>query len=100
MESLVRKFNLNPKFSMEELADQIPGRRLTGADLYAIASEANLNAISRKIGELESGIDSSMKVVVTMEDFTKVLSEFEPSVSESDITYYENLRDSITQTAK
>ena len=103
LESLVRKFNLDPNFSMEKFAEKIPGGRLTGADLYAIASEANLNAITRKICQLEnnSNIDGdsnvSKEVLVSMEDFEKALKEFEPSVSESDILYYEKLRDSITK---
>jgi peroxin-6 len=41
-------------FDLEEFVEKCPFT-LTGADFYALASDAMLNALKRKIKQLESG---------------------------------------------
>ena len=49
LEALTRKFNLDPDLDLRRVADSLPFT-YTGADLYALASDAMLKAITRQAG--------------------------------------------------
>lgn len=58
LEALTRKFRLDPRLDLRLVAEKCP-RNYTGADFYALCSDAMLSAMSRKaegvdqkIGEL------------------------------------------------
>ncbi|KAG7452765.1 AAA-domain-containing protein [Guyanagaster necrorhizus] len=55
LEALTRKFRLHPDFDLSALAERCPFN-LTGADFYAVCSDALLNAMTRKAEELEETI--------------------------------------------
>lgn len=52
--SFFTRFNVSPLLDLEVIAQQCP-LTLTGADFYALCSDAMLGAIKRKIASLEAG---------------------------------------------
>ena len=58
LEALTRKFTLHPQMSLRRVADSLPFT-YTGADLYALCSDAMLKAITRQA----SGIDAKIKAL-------------------------------------
>ena len=98
MEALTRKFTMHPEMSLRRVAESLPFT-YTGADLYALCSDAMLKAITRqasavdaKIKALPSGpvttayffdhmaTDSDIAVMVTEEDFFAAQRELVGSV--------------------
>lgn len=98
LEALTRKFNLHPDVSLPRVAEQLPFT-YTGADLYALCSDAMLKAITRqatavdeKIKTLAGGPVSTahffdhlatpedVAVMVTEKDFIEAQNELVPSV--------------------
>lgn len=98
MEALTRKFALGPDVSLDRVAEQLP-LTYTGADLYALCSDAMLKAITRKstavddkIKQLPGGpvttawffdhlaTPEDVAVTVTEEDFESAQAEMVPSV--------------------
>ena len=98
LEALTRKFTLHPELSLGRVADGLPFT-YTGADLYALCSDAMLKAITRKSTAVDEKIKSlpggpvsiayffdhlstpdDVSVVVTEEDFTQAQTELVPSV--------------------
>ena len=55
LEALTRKFRLDPGLDLRDIAQKCP-LNLTGADFYALCSDAMLNAMSRKA----EGIDTKI----------------------------------------
>lgn len=55
LEALTRKFRLNSDLDLAAVAEKCPFN-YTGADFYALCSDAMLNAMSRKAEELEKKI--------------------------------------------
>lgn len=55
LEALTRKFRLDPSLDLRSIAQKCP-LNLTGADFYALCSDAMLNAMSRKA----EGIDAKI----------------------------------------
>ncbi|KAM5192040.1 LOW QUALITY PROTEIN: ATPase family gene 2 protein homolog A [Mantella aurantiaca] len=103
--------NVPHQLSMDELAklaDSAHG--YVGADLAALCKEAGLNALRRKLGELNSPSDSEVAglVVITLNDFLQAMSDIRPSamrevavdvpkVSWSDIGGLENVKLKLKQ---
>jgi len=52
--SIYIRFNISKDFNMDEFVDKCPFT-LSGADFYALASDAMLNAVKRKIQSLNAG---------------------------------------------
>ena len=48
------RFNLSEGFQLDTIVEKCPFT-LTGADFYALSSDAMLNAVKQKIQELDSG---------------------------------------------
>lgn len=88
IKALTRKFEMAEDVALEEVAARAPPR-LTGADLYALCSDAWMTALKRKVkaGEEEG------QVVVGQDDFVAALSALRPSLTEEDIARYEAIRD-------
>lgn len=53
LRALTRKFRLDQSLDLRRVAEQCPFN-YTGADFYALCSDAMLNAMSRKAEELEA----------------------------------------------
>ncbi|KAI8615569.1 P-loop containing nucleoside triphosphate hydrolase protein [Chytriomyces sp. MP71] len=118
LQALTRKFALEEGLDLGRVADHIPAH-LTGADLYALCSDAMLKAMSRtirvvddKIVEhnearskegktpllmtdfLETVADSRDKsVIVNENDFLEALAELKPSLTPADLAHYAKLQD-------
>lgn len=60
LEALTRKFRLDSDLNLSKVAEQCPFN-YTGADFYALCSDAMLNAMSRKAVTLETRIGVYMK---------------------------------------
>lgn len=55
LQALTRKFKLHPDLSLQKVAESCPFH-YTGADFYALCSDALLKAMSRKAEELDEKI--------------------------------------------
>lgn len=107
--ALTRKFNLESDVNLMTLAEKCPFN-YTGADFYALCSDAMLNAMTRTAGEIDVKVEEYNKltrldlsvthwfdkvatakdteVTVKMEDFLKAQQEMAPSVSEEELRHY------------
>lgn len=59
LHALTRKFRLDPSLDLSRVADRCPFN-YTGADFYALCSDAMLNAMSRKAEALEAKLGERM----------------------------------------
>ncbi|CAI7607406.1 unnamed protein product [Penicillium discolor] len=110
LEALTRKFALNPDVSLDRVAEQLP-LTYTGADLYALCSDAMLKAITRKATAVDEKIKTlpngpvstawffdhlatkeDVNVMVTEEDFLSAQGELVPSVSAKELEHFERIR--------
>ncbi|KAJ3411232.1 peroxisomal assembly protein, partial [Chytridiales sp. JEL 0842] len=111
LKALTRKFNLDPSLSLDEVASACQSN-FTGADFYALCSDAMLNAVNRLVQTIDNDFahfrKSELKnqsiplaeylennfpkdaqvVTVTMADFLKAIQELKPSVSLEDLEHY------------
>ena len=113
LQAQTRKFNLDKDVDFDKIEDLTP-KNFTGADFYALTSQAMLKAIKRNIAKVEEGFakakekDSSLsffewskglesseeqvKIVVCQEDFESTLKEIKPSVSEKELEKYKQIQ--------
>ncbi|KAJ3041360.1 peroxisomal assembly protein [Rhizophlyctis rosea] len=118
LQALTRKFNLAPDLDLRVIAEQCPFN-CTGADFYALCSDAMLKAMIRTIGVVDAKIASlnesgthpphphpikpqyylevmaskeEIGVQVGEEDFRGALRELVPSVSEGELERYREIR--------
>ncbi|KAI9360389.1 AAA-domain-containing protein [Zopfochytrium polystomum] len=119
LEALTRKFAMSPNLDLGKVARACP-LRLTGADLYALCSDAMLKGIVRTISKIEARIaqlnseseahahnvkkltpqvylekmasPEETQVVVEEQDFMNALAELTPSVSEQDLEHYRQVQ--------
>ncbi|KAJ8699681.1 peroxisomal assembly protein [Pleurotus ostreatus] len=123
LEALTRKFRLHPDLNLKEVAERCPFN-YTGADFYALCSDAMLGAMSRKAEELEAVISKlneapgphshpfplipqyylaematpeEIDVLVTKEDFDIALKNLVPSVSQSEMEHYARVQQRFSQ---
>lgn len=107
--ALTRKFTLATDVNLGLLAEKCPFN-YTGADFYALCSDAMLNAMTRIAGEVDEKVRIYSKthdekvsvrywfdriaqpedttVMVRMMDFLKALNDLTPSVSEDELHHY------------
>ncbi|XP_068683624.1 peroxisomal ATPase PEX6-like [Montipora foliosa] len=99
LRALTRKFSLHPDLRLENVVALCPPN-LTGADFYALCSDAMLNSVKSKIDLLEQGkADPSLEsdeILVTEEDFRKALDALVPSVSLQELKRYKDLQRQFT----
>ena len=119
LRALTRKFRLDPNLDIEEIAEMCPFN-YTGADFYALCSDAMLRAMSRKATEVDDLVESlnrsgslpkgapkpltvqyylanmetklDTEVVVSKDDFVHALSGLVPSVSDAEVEHYERVQ--------
>jgi peroxin-6 len=109
IKALTRKFNMAPNTSLEKIAEACPNN-LTGADFYALCSDAMLNAIRDQVNQLEQLYETNPELiseykkgnksaVVQVEEkhFIEALNNLTPSVSKDELERYKQLRDKFTQ---
>ena len=119
------RFTLDRTLSLPRVASTLPFT-FTGADLYALCSDAMLKAVTRgarhvdaRLATLNEGrevegkndltvanffdhhaTDADLEVAVTEEDFLSAKKELVPSVSLEELGHYEKVRDSFEGTTK
>lgn len=110
LEALTRKFNMHPEMSLRRVAESLPFT-YTGADLYALCSDAMLKAITRQASAVDAKIqalpgapvstayffdhlatDEDIAVMVTEEDFFAADRELIGSVSAKELEHYQRVR--------
>lgn len=116
LEALTRKFALHPDLSLRRIAETLPFT-YTGADLYALCSDAMLKAITRQARKVDEKVAAHNKslppgaqpisiahffdhlatpediaVMVEEQDFTQAHRELVPSVSAEELRHYERVR--------
>ena len=84
--ALTRKFKLED-VDLEVIADKCQSR-MTGADLYALCSDAWMTAFKRAI---EEGNKTAV-VSVSQRDFLTALESLQPSLSQQEVDRYETIR--------
>ncbi|XP_054460043.1 peroxisomal ATPase PEX6 isoform X2 [Anoplopoma fimbria] len=96
LQAILRKFQLDSSVDLQQVVDSCPAH-MTGADLYALCSDAMTAAIKRKISLIDAGLDSEdSPVLVSVEDFSSALESFKPSVSEKELLRYKNIQQKLT----
>ncbi|KAJ3554581.1 hypothetical protein NM688_g3028 [Phlebia brevispora] len=123
LQALTRKFKLHPDLSLHEIAEACPFH-YTGADFYALCSDALLKTMSRKAEELESKIavlnagpvdprhpypltpqyylaemaaPEDIEVLVSQEDFESALRNLIPSVSQAEMEHYARVQQQFSK---
>ncbi|KUI66280.1 Peroxisomal biogenesis factor 6 [Cytospora mali] len=118
LEALTRKFTLHPTVSLHSVAEKLPFT-YTGADFYALCSDAMLKAVTRQAANVDAKIRAinaeaeaegkkhtistanffdhyatpeDIAVMVTEEDFMGAHRELIPSVSAGELSHYERVR--------
>ncbi|EKG11917.1 ATPase AAA+ type core [Macrophomina phaseolina MS6] len=125
LEALTRKFSLHPSLSLASIASTLPFT-YTGADLYALCSDAMLKAITRQANAVDAKVrtvnaeraaqskppittayffdhlatEEDTAVMVTEEDFLGAKRELVPSVSVDELRHYERVRKTFEGHAK
>lgn len=120
LEALTRKFTLAPEIDLKMISEKCPFT-YTGADFYALCSDAMLNAMTRTANEVDKKIvlynkeakdknqnakdvtvrwwfehvatDEDTDVLVREQDFDKALHELIPSVSADELQHYLRVRE-------
>ncbi|KAG0340210.1 peroxisomal assembly protein [Podila humilis] len=117
IQALTRKFRLHPSLDLANVAEKCPFN-YTGADFYALCSDAMLKAMSRTADGIESRVATINKddtstlprpitsqyyldhlaqpdeilVQVTEQDFDQALAELIPSVSAQELDHYKQVQ--------
>ncbi|KAJ1309501.1 hypothetical protein OPQ81_006276 [Rhizoctonia solani] len=118
LQALTRKFKLDPSLDLAEIAERCPFN-YTGADFYALCSDAMLKAMARKAEDIERRVaeinaappipehsypmtaqyylaelatPAEVDVFVNRDDFERALSELIPSVSASELEHYREVQ--------
>ncbi|KAJ3567059.1 hypothetical protein NPX13_g6901 [Xylaria arbuscula] len=116
MEALTRKFTIHPSVSLATVAEQLPFT-YTGADFYAMCSDAMLKAVTRQAAAVDTKIRAlnaarpetahpistanffdhhatpeDIAVMVTEKDFLDANRELIPSVSAGELAHYQQVR--------
>ena len=118
MTALTRKFHLHPDCQLDLIVSQLPSN-LTGADFYALCSDAMSRAIERKISEFQKEIDEwnavkhdgypnptstayyldhiiekeRLTLTVCNQDFLEASKVLNPSVSPQELQRYAKIRE-------
>uniref|UniRef100_A0A3Q2VI76 Peroxisomal ATPase PEX6 n=1 Tax=Haplochromis burtoni TaxID=8153 RepID=A0A3Q2VI76_HAPBU len=94
-QAILRKFQLDPAVNLQEVVDCCPAH-MTGADLYALCSDATMAAIKRKISLISDGLDSEdSPVLLSTEDFSTALENFKSSVSDEELLRYKDIQQKL-----
>ncbi|KAI9592330.1 P-loop containing nucleoside triphosphate hydrolase protein [Syncephalis fuscata] len=125
IKALTRKFHLHPDLDLRQVANQCPFN-YTGADFYALCSDAMLKAMTRVANAVEEKVaalnaqpqpshiplpitvhyffdhmasEEDICVQVTLGDFELALQELSPSISMQELNHYKSVRDKFQQTS-
>ncbi|XP_074898482.1 peroxisome biogenesis factor 6 isoform X2 [Buteo buteo] len=92
LSAITRKFKLDQSVNLTTILEKCPAQ-LTGADIYALCSDAMMCAVKRKVEWIEEGLDTeSSALILTMDDFLQAAARLQPSVSEQELLRYRLIR--------
>lgn len=123
--NILSRFTLSPSLSLPRVASHLPFT-FTGADLYALCSDAMLKAVTRSARQVDDRVAavnaeraaqgkhavtiagffdhhataSDLEVQVEEQDFELARKELTPSVSYEELKHYEKVRDQFEGGAK
>lgn len=87
LEALTRKFTLHPELSLRIMADSLPFT-YTGADLYALCSDAMLKAITRQASAVDAKIEAMPEPVTTAYFFDHYATQEDIGVMVTEEDFY------------
>ena len=88
LSAVTRKLKLDPSVNLSSILEECPAQ-LTGADIYALCSDAMMCAVKRKVEWIEEGLDTESSVLIlTMEEFLQAAARSQTSVSEQELLRY------------
>lgn len=92
LKAVTSKIPISPSVSLERVSTALP-LSLTGADLYALVTDALYMALHRCISDVRAGHlqEEEAEVLVTEEDLQMAAKNLIPSVSTKDLAYYHSL---------
>ncbi|KXN87722.1 Peroxisomal biogenesis factor 6 [Leucoagaricus sp. SymC.cos] len=123
LEALTRKFKLHPDLDLKDIAERCPFN-YTGADFYALCSDAMLNAMSRTAQRIEDKLANlnlnpgdqahpypltpqyylaemaspdEIRVEVYKEDFLQAVRNLVPSISQAEMEHYARVQERFSQ---
>uniref|UniRef100_A0A182PGP4 Peroxisomal ATPase PEX6 n=1 Tax=Anopheles epiroticus TaxID=199890 RepID=A0A182PGP4_9DIPT len=96
LRAVTGRFRLAKALTLRKIAESLK-QDMTGADMYSICSNAWLSAVRRTVKEAIAGdsIDerlSADQVIVTEDDFKEAIKKFIPSISPTDMAYFNQLK--------
>ncbi|XP_076026813.1 peroxisomal ATPase PEX6 isoform X3 [Genypterus blacodes] len=98
LEAVLRKFQLDPGVNLQDVVERCPAH-MSGADLYALCSDAMTAAIKRKIALISDGEDpEDAAVTLSSQDFCTALRSFRSSVSDQDLLRYKHIQQELSRT--
>ncbi|TRY54481.1 hypothetical protein DNTS_009199 [Danionella cerebrum] len=98
LKAILRKFEVDSSVCLSDVVERCP-TQLTGADLYALCSDAMMSAIKRKITRITEGLESEAgSLTLTASDFSQALSDLQPSVSEQELQRYKLIQQKFSST--
>ncbi|XP_071438038.1 peroxisome biogenesis factor 6 isoform X2 [Pithys albifrons albifrons] len=88
LSAVTRKFKMDPSVNLTTILEKCPAQ-LTGADIYALCSDAMMCAVKRKVEWIEEGLDTERSaLILAMEDFLHAAARLQPSISEQELLRY------------
>ncbi|XP_037102484.1 peroxisome assembly factor 2 [Syngnathus acus] len=88
LRAVLRSFHLDASVDPRQVLERCPART-SGADLYALCSDAMTAAVKRKVDAIHRGLDSEESPLrLIMADFGVALRDFQPSLSPEEATRY------------
>ena len=94
LEALTRKFTLHPQMSLHNVAQSLPFT-YTGADLYALCSDAMLKAITRQASAVDSKIKSMSNPVTTAYFFDHLATQEDIAVMVTEEDFFAAQRELV-----
>lgn len=119
--NLLSRFQLDPTVNLQQVVEHCPAQ-MSGADLYALCSDAMMVAIKRKMVFMEGGENTAetfgvswcptvlfssvcqsnsgkdgedSPLLMCPEDFMTALESFQPSVSDEELLRYRNIQQKL-----
>ncbi|KAG2467460.1 PEX6 factor, partial [Polypterus senegalus] len=101
LKAIASRFKMDPSVCLHDVIERCPPQ-LTGADLYALCSDAMMSALKQKIKRIEEGLyadcleTEESDLILRREDFQCALEKLQPSVSEQELLKYKLIQQKFT----
>ncbi|XP_037048405.1 peroxisome assembly factor 2 isoform X3 [Bradysia coprophila] len=98
----LKRFTLAEQLTIKSIAELLK-QDMTGADLYSICSNAWLSAVRRVITQHKTDKSNQPtlmpeNIVVNIDDFKQAATNFIPSISKTDLEYFNKLKSNFSPT--